>query len=68
MMEWGLLSFSDTFSVLVRSYSLKRKKKFNYLKCIMIGAICYCHLLILLNAVSLQENINMYFVKIKSSL
>lgn len=34
----------------------------------MIGAICYCHLLILLNAVSLQENINMYFVKIKSSL
>lgn len=34
----------------------------------MIGAIYYCHLLILLDAVSLQENINMYFVKIKSSL
>lgn len=34
----------------------------------MICAISYCHLLILLDTASLQENINMYFVKIKSSL
>lgn len=65
---------SGGFSLLVTPFlywldpTAWKRKKFNYLKCIMMGAIYYCHLLVLLDAVSLQENINMYFVKIKSSL